>query len=72
MTLVSEVTFGKLDKRLISYLVDKSEDRQVRKTHHQIANDLGTSREVISRLLKEFERQDLISLSRNSIKLKKL
>jgi CRP/FNR family transcriptional regulator len=72
MTLISEVTFGKMDKRLTDYLIEKSENAKLRKTHQQIANDLGTSREVVSRLLKDFERQGMIILSRNSIKLKNL
>jgi CRP/FNR family transcriptional regulator len=70
MTLVSEIAFGKMDERIISYLIEKSENGKLKRTHQQIANDLGTSREVVSRLLKEFERQDLIHLSRNYIKLK--
>jgi CRP/FNR family transcriptional regulator len=72
MTLVSEIAFGKMDERLNSYLIEKSEDGKLRRPHKQIANDLGTSREVVSRLLKEFERQGLILLSRNFITLKNL
>jgi CRP/FNR family transcriptional regulator len=71
MTLVSEIVFGKLDERLISYLVEKSEDGVVRRTHQKIASDLGTSREVVSRLLNDFERQGRISCSRNRIQIKK-
>jgi CRP/FNR family transcriptional regulator len=72
MALISEIVFGKMDKRLINYLIEKSEDGMLRSTHQKIANDLGTSREVVSRLLKDFERQGLIVLSRNFIKLKNL
>jgi CRP/FNR family transcriptional regulator len=72
MALISEVAFGKMDERLTDYLIEKSENSKLKRTHQQIANDLGTSREVISRLLKEFERQGLILLSRNFIELKKL
>ena len=72
MSLVSEVAFGKMDERLTDYLIEKSENGQLKKTHHKIAQDLGTSREVVSRLLKEFERQGLLSLSRNLISLKNL
>jgi CRP/FNR family transcriptional regulator len=72
MALISEIAFGKLDERLKNYLTEKSEKGTLRKTHQQIANDLGSSREVVSRLLKDFERQDLIVLSRNSLKLKNL
>lgn len=72
MALVSEVTFGKMSERLTDYLIEKSENAKLRRTHQQIANDLGTSREVVSRLLKEFERQGMILLSRNFIELKNL
>ncbi len=72
MALISEVAFGKMDERLTDYLIEKSEKGQLNKTHHQIAQDLGTSREVVSRLLKDFERQGLILLSRNFIQLKGL
>jgi CRP/FNR family transcriptional regulator len=72
MALISEIAFGKMDERLKNYLTEKSENGILRKTHQQIANDLGSSREVVSRLLKDFERQDLIVLSRNSLALKNL
>jgi CRP/FNR family transcriptional regulator len=70
MTLVEEVAFQRMDERLMDYLIEKSEDGLLRVTHQKIASDLGTSREVISRLLKEFERQGELSLSRNMIRLK--
>lgn len=67
--LIEEVTFGKLDERLEDYLIEKAENNQLETTHQSIANDLGTSREVVSRLLKDFERKGDISLSRNRIQL---
>ena len=70
MSLISEVSFERLDKRLSDYLVEKSENYRVKTTHIKIANDLGTSREVVSRLLKTFERQGMVNLSRNIIELK--
>jgi len=69
MELVEEVAFGRMDDRLMDYLVEKSEDNRLETTHQKIANDLGTSREVVSRLLKDFERRKQVSLSRNSIAL---
>lgn len=69
MTLISEIVFGKMDERLINYLIEKSGNDHLDKTHHQIAQDLGTSREVVSRLLKELERQGLIALARHHIEL---
>jgi len=69
MELVEEVAFGRLDQRLMDYLVEKSENHVLETTHQKIANDLGTSREVVSRMLKDFERKQLVRLSRNSITL---
>jgi len=72
MSLISEITFRKMDIRLLDYLIEKSENKRLEKTHQQIAYDLGTSREVVSRLLKEFERQGKVLLSRNLISIKSL
>ncbi|MBU0482774.1 MAG: Crp/Fnr family transcriptional regulator [Proteobacteria bacterium] len=67
MNLVEEVAFGRMAERLADYIVEKSEDDRLSVTHQVIANDLGTSREVISRLLKDLEHRGKISLSRNLI-----
>jgi CRP/FNR family transcriptional regulator len=72
MELVEEVAFGRLDERLREYLVEKSENDTLETTHQKIANDLGTSREVVSRLLKDLERKQEVRLSRSSITLLKL
>ncbi|GER93281.1 Crp/Fnr family transcriptional regulator [Dissulfurispira thermophila] len=70
MALVEDVAFGRMDERLIDYIIEKSEDGILNATHQKIASDLGTSREVVSRLLKDFERKGKVILSRNSIQLK--
>jgi CRP/FNR family transcriptional regulator len=72
MALVEEVAFGRMDHRLVEYLVEKAQDRILRSTHQKIADDLGTSREVVSRLLKDLERKGAVALSRNQITLRKL
>ena len=69
MELISAIVFEKMDERLFDYLVEKSEDGVLSITHQQIANDLGTAREVVSRLLKEFERKGKVVLSRGYIRL---
>ena len=69
MALVEEVAFKHMDERLIEYLEDKSESGRLSATHQKIAADLGTSREVISRLLKDLERKGRVALSRNLIRL---
>jgi CRP/FNR family transcriptional regulator len=67
--LIEEVVFGNLEERLLDYLVEKSEDNILQSTHQVIANDLGTSREVVSRLLKDLERQGKLELGRSRIVL---
>ena len=59
-----------MDERLYKYLVDKvkaTDKTTLRITHQEIAYELNTSREVISRLLKQLEKQGSIQLSRNRI-----
>lgn len=69
MSLVEEVAFGRVDERLMDYLAEKSEDGVIHTTHQRLANDIGTSREVVSRVLKDFERKGRLTLSRNLIRL---
>ena len=69
MELVNEVAFRRMDERLLEYLIEKSGDGVLLATHQKIASDLGTSREVVSRLLKDLERQGKLSLARNTISL---
>jgi len=69
---VDEVTFKKMDERLVSYLKEKSRisgSSLVNLTHQQISEDLGTHRVVISRLLKKLETENRLLLYRNQIKL---
>ena len=66
--MVEDVRFKKLDERLLDWLHDQKEST-LKVTHEQIASHLGSSREVISRLLKEFERQNILKLSRGSIEI---
>ena len=70
--LVDALAFRRLDNRLAEWLLLQSElanAPQIKTTHQLIADDLVSSREVISRLLKEFEREQLISLGRGDIKI---
>jgi CRP/FNR family transcriptional regulator len=73
MSLVEEVAFRRMDHRLARRLVEmfaKSGGQEsIDITHAEIAADLGTAREVVSRLLKEFERLGAISLARGRISL---
>jgi CRP/FNR family transcriptional regulator len=65
---VEEVLFRKMDERLEEYLRKRTSRGAARITHQSIANDLGTSREVVSRLLKELERGGKVCLGRSSIR----
>ena len=68
--LVDAVAFQRVDERLASYLVDHAgADGRIGRTHEALAEALGTSREVVSRALKEFERQGLVALSRGEVRL---
>ena len=69
MELIGEVTFGSLEQRLDDYLVERAENGRVPLTHQAIADHLGSSREVVSRLLKDFERRDRVRLGRSEILL---
>ena len=69
---IDQIAFKNMDERLIIYLRNKAEQHaksEIRITHQQIADDNGTSREVISRILKKLEKDGLVSLSRNYIKI---
>ena len=68
---LDNIAFKKMDDRLLYYLTEKqkySENGMIKNTHQQIADDLHTSRVVISRLLKKLENDGKIKLQRNSIK----
>lgn len=70
MLLLEDVAFGRMDARLAKFLTKNNVDSHtLHYTHQQIATELGTAREVISRLLKAFEHKELVKLSRNEIKV---
>lgn len=72
MLLVSEIAFQRLDLRLACMLgqrFERTSGDSLQITHVELARELGTTREVVSRILKEFERQSCIRLSRGRIHL---
>jgi CRP/FNR family transcriptional regulator, anaerobic regulatory protein len=70
ITLVEEVAFTSLDQRLARRLLAETDDEGiVSTTHQQLASDLGSVREVISRYLDEWERIGWVHASRGSIKV---
>jgi CRP/FNR family transcriptional regulator len=71
---VDDVTFKKMDERLVNYLKEKSKltgSSLINLSHQQVADELGTNRVVISRLLKKLENEKRLLLFRNQIKLLK-
>ena len=69
---IDQIAFQKLDERLVTYLKEKSVitgSTLLNLSHESIANDLATSRVVISRLLKKLETDKKLLLYRNQIKL---
>lgn len=69
---VNAIAFKKLDERLLDFIEKKSEltaNKHLSITHEQIATELGTSRVVISRLLKQLEDDGVLKLERNRITL---
>ncbi|MBT3039111.1 MAG: Crp/Fnr family transcriptional regulator [Candidatus Thiodiazotropha sp. (ex Codakia orbicularis)] len=71
ISVVEEVAFRRVDRRLAGYLLQNTDNgsNRMQVTHQSIASDLGTSREVVSRILKDFEQQGLISITRGAITL---
>jgi CRP/FNR family transcriptional regulator len=72
LNALDALAFNKLDERLAHYLQEKSRIHKsdvVHISHQEIATDLNSSREVISRLLKKMEQRGMLVLGRNSIRL---
>lgn len=67
MQLVEAVAFHRLDQRLAALLLGKG--RTIQTTHQQLAEELGSVREIVSRLLKSFAEQGLVALSRERIEV---
>ena len=69
ISLVEEVSFRRMDQRLADFLAEHlpASGEPLQATHQQIAADLGTSREVVSRILKDFEQRGLLDLGRGRI-----
>lgn len=68
--IINEIAFKKVDERLLNLLEKKAELTQsntLHVTHEQLANELGTARVVVSRLLKQLEENGEVQLGRNKI-----
>lgn len=72
LNTIDSIAFMNMDQRLMKYLLDKKQSTGsfvINKTHEQIAQELNTSRVVVSRLLKKLEREERIELHRNRIEV---
>lgn len=70
LTTIDSIAFKKMDERLIKFFTDRFKatgDTTYIGTHQEIANSLTTSREVVSRLLKQLEKMGDVKISRNKI-----
>lgn len=70
LTVIDNIAFRNMDERLEFYLiryVKNTGNKQIELSHQQIADDLNSSREVISRLLKKMEQRGRVKLQRNMI-----
>jgi CRP/FNR family transcriptional regulator len=68
LMLIDAISFGRIDQRLVTHLLAHADNGgELKVTHQELARDLGTAREVVSRMLKEFERRGLLRLGRGRI-----
>ncbi|WP_338410399.1 Crp/Fnr family transcriptional regulator [uncultured Flavobacterium sp.] len=67
----SNLAFQPLKDRLFDYLVSKANNAIIKKSHQQLAKELGTTREVISRLLKTLESNGKLTLGQKEIQILK-
>jgi CRP/FNR family transcriptional regulator len=73
LTLVEEVTFHHMDMRIAAFLLRNATENgaAVSRTHGEIAAELGTSREVVTRILADFETDKVISTARGKVTILK-
>ncbi|MCJ7933395.1 MAG: Crp/Fnr family transcriptional regulator [Chryseobacterium sp.] len=72
MNMVNDAVFHRLDKRVLNYIkqqISSTGNNPIKITHREIASSLGTSREVVSRVLKKIENEGEISQTKAGIKV---
>jgi len=68
ITRIDDIAFRRMDQRVAQYLLQSNQPlKDIQLTHQQIADDLGSAREVISRILKDFEHNQWLRLTRGRI-----
>ena len=72
MWLMEQIMWKSFDKRLASFLLEESVvegTEELRITHERIANHMGTAREVVTRMLRYFQSEGLVKLTRGAVEL---
>jgi CRP/FNR family transcriptional regulator len=72
MEVIDLIAFNNMDKQVLHYLQERARatgSRFLQITHQQIADELHTHREAVSRLLRTMEQKNLVKLGRNTIEL---
>ena len=72
MWLIEQVMFKSFDKRLAAFLLEESNienSDRLEITHERIANHLGSAREVVTRMLKYFQNEGAVKLSRGAVEI---
>ena len=72
MWLMEQIMWKSLDKRLASFLLEEAqleETRELKITHEKIANHMGTAREVVTRMLRYFQSEGMVKLTRGTIEI---
>ena len=72
MWLMEQIMWKSFDKRLAGFLLEEAaieEDRNLKITHEKIANHLGTAREVVTRMLRYFQSEGMVKLTRGTIEI---
>ena len=73
MWLMEQIMWKSFDKRLAKFLLEESaleESDSLKITHEKIANHMGTAREVVTRMLRYFQSEDMIRLTRGTVDIK--
>ena len=72
MWLMEQILWGSMDQRIATYLLEQSDlqnSDRLTVTHEQIARDLGTAREVVTRMLRYFKNEGMVRISRGSVEI---
>jgi CRP/FNR family transcriptional regulator len=67
MAIVDEIAFKRLDQRLARLLLERGP--RLRTTHQALADELGSVREIVTRLLRQFADEGFVELARESIQI---